>query len=60
LRESVRDDGLYDTNFNRTLKKNHDLFRGAISEDAIDEDGTVELSGEGLGRLAEVVKELGQ
>lgn len=60
LREAVKDDGLHDGNFNKVLKRNHALFRGAISENSIDEDGTVELSGAGMEKLAEVVKELGQ
>ena len=60
LREAVRDDGLYDGNFNKTLKRNHALFRGAIGEDSIDENGVVELTGGGMEKLAEVIKELGQ
>jgi hypothetical protein len=60
LREAVRDDGLYDGNFNKTLKRNHALFRGAIDEDGIDENGVVELTGGGMEKLAEVIKELGQ
>lgn len=60
LREAVRDDGLYDGNFNKTLKRNHALFRGAIGEDGIDENGVVELTGGGMEKLAEVIKELGQ
>lgn len=58
LRDSVREDGLLDNNFNGTLKRNHTLFRGAITEQKIAVDGTVELSGAGMARLAEVVKEL--
>ena len=60
LREAVRDDGLYDGNFNKTLKRNHALFRGAISEDGINENGVVELTGGGMEKLAGVIKELGQ
>jgi hypothetical protein len=60
LREAVRDDDLYDGNFNKTLKRNHALFRGAIGEDGIDENGVVELTGGGMEKLAEVIKELGQ
>lgn len=60
LREAVKDDGFYDSNFNKVLKRNHALFRGAISEDSIDENGVVELTGGGMEKLAEVVKELGQ
>lgn len=60
LREAVKDDGLHDSNFNKVLKRNHDLFRSAISEDSIDENGVVELTGAGMEKLAEVVKELGQ
>jgi hypothetical protein len=60
LREALKDDGLHDGNLNKNLKRNHDLFRGAITKDGIDEDGTVELTGPGLQKLAEVIKELGQ
>ncbi len=60
VREAVKDDGFYDGNFNKVLKRNHALFRGAISEDSIDESGVVELTGAGMEKLAEVVKELGQ
>ena len=60
LREAVKDDGLHDGNFNKVLKRNHALFRGAISEDSIDENGVVELTGTGMEKLAEVVKELAQ
>lgn len=60
LREALKDDGLHDGNFNKVLKRNADLFRGAISKDGIDENGTVELSGPGLERLAETIKELAQ
>jgi hypothetical protein len=60
LRQSVKDDGLYDGNFNKMFKRNSDLFRGAVSGSGIDEDGVVELTGDGMAKLAEVVKELGQ
>jgi hypothetical protein len=60
LRETVKEDGLYDGNFNGMLKRNHALFRGAITKDSIVEDEAVELTGAGLQRLAEIVKELGQ
>ena len=60
LRESVKEDGYYDGNFNGLLKRNYALFKGAITKDAIDEGEIVELTGAGLTRLAEIVKELGQ
>lgn len=60
LRESAKDDGLFDGNFNKMLKRHHSLFRGAISKDGVDEGGTVELTGAGLEKLAEVIKELAQ
>jgi hypothetical protein len=60
LREAVKDDGFYDGNFNKTLKRNHALFRGAIGEDGIDENGVVELTGSGMEKLAEIIQELGQ
>jgi hypothetical protein len=55
LRQSVKDDGLYDSNFTKLFKTNSDLFRGEV-----DEDGVVELTGPGMIKLAEIVKELGQ
>ena len=58
LREAVRDDGFFEKNFPRNLKRNANLFRGAIGSDDIDEAGTVELTGEGMAKLAEFVKEL--
>jgi len=60
LRESVKEDGFYDGNFNGMLKRNHGLFKGAITKGAITEDDVVELTGDGFARLAEIVKELGQ
>ena len=42
------------------LKRNHAMFRGAIDKDSIDENGVVELTGGGMEKLAEVIKELGQ
>ena len=60
LRDSVKEDGLMDGNFNKTLKRNHDLFRGAITESSIETNATVELSGAGMQKLAEIVKELSQ
>jgi hypothetical protein len=58
LRDSVKEDGLMDGNFTSTLKRNHTLFRGAINDDTIDVNGVVELTGAGMQRLAEIVKEL--
>jgi hypothetical protein len=60
LRDSVKEDGLLDSNFNMTLKRYHDLFRGAITESSIETEETVELSGAGMQKLAEIVKELSQ
>jgi hypothetical protein len=60
LRESVKEDGFHDGNFNGLLKRNHTLFKGAITKDTIKEDEVVDLTGAGLTRLAEIVKELGQ
>lgn len=57
LRGSVRDDGLFDSNFNKLFKR--DLFKG-IGNEGITDDTIVELSGTGLEKLAEVIKELGQ
>jgi len=60
LRESVKEDGLLDGNFNMNLKRNHSLFKGAITKDEIKQADVVELTGAGMERLAEIVKELGQ
>lgn len=45
LRENIKEDGLFDPNFNGMLKRNHQLFRGAILKDKIDENAVVELTG---------------
>ncbi|MBR0857153.1 hypothetical protein [Bradyrhizobium liaoningense] len=60
LREALKDEGLHDGNFNKVLKRNAELFRGAISKESIDENGTVELTGAGMKKLAETIKELAQ
>ena len=59
LRENIKEDGLFDPNFNGMLKRNHQLFRGAISKDKIEENAVVELTGAGYEKLAAIVKELG-
>jgi len=60
LRDAVRDDGFFDKNFGRNMRRNAGFFRGTIREDDIDEGGSVELSGEGMEELAKVIKELSQ
>jgi hypothetical protein len=57
LRSSVQDDGFYDGNFNKLIKG--DLFKG-VGKDGVTDDSVVELSGTGLEKLAEVIKELAQ
>jgi hypothetical protein len=57
LRGSVRDDGLYDGNFNKLFRR--DLFKG-VGKDGVTDDILIELSGTGMDKLAEVIKELGQ
>jgi hypothetical protein len=57
LRASVRDDGFFDGNFNKLFKK--DLFKG-VGKDGVTDDAVIELSGPGMEKLAEVIKELGQ
>lgn len=59
LRESCKEDGLADSNFNKTLKKRHKLFKGAIQSTKIIETGVVELTGDGYEKLAETIRELG-
>lgn len=60
LRDTVKEDGYMDTNFVKNLRRQHDLFRGAITDDSVDIDGSVELSGAGYEQLAAIVKELAQ
>lgn len=55
LRGSVRDDGFFDSNFNKLFKR--DLFKGA-TKDGVTDDTIIELSGTGMEKLAEVIKEL--
>ncbi len=57
LRSSVRDDGLYDGNFNKLFRR--DLFKG-VSKDGVNDDTLIELSGTGMEKLAEIIKELAQ
>ncbi len=59
LRENVREDGLYDSNFNGMLKSNHKFFKGAISQKSINENAVVELTGSGYEKLAAIAKGLG-
>jgi hypothetical protein len=58
VRDTCKEDGLFDGNFNKVLKKNSNLFKGAITPDKINEDEQIELTGEGLIRLADVIKKL--
>lgn len=58
VRDTCKEDGLFDGNFNKVLKKNSNLFKGAITPDKINEDEQIELTGEGQIRLAEVVRKL--
>lgn len=60
LRDTIKEAGLMDGNFNKALKANHRLFRGAVTKDKIVETETIELTGEGYERLAAIIKELAQ
>lgn len=60
LRENVREDGLFDGNFNGLLKRNHALFKGAITKDSIKETEPIELTGAGMEKLAAIIKEMSQ
>lgn len=60
LRDSIKEAGLMDGNFNKILKKNSILFRGAVTKDKIIEGESIELTGPGYERLAQVIKELSQ
>jgi hypothetical protein len=57
LRASVRDDGFLDSNFNKLFKR--DMFKG-LGKEGVTDDTVIELSGAGMEKLAEVIKELGQ
>jgi hypothetical protein len=57
LRGSVRDDGFFDSNFNKLFKR--DLFKG-VGKDGVTDDTVIELTGTGMEKLAEVIKELAQ
>lgn len=60
LRDNVKEDGLLDGNFNMMLKRNHTLFKGAITKDSIKEGEPIELTGAGMEKLASIIKEMGQ
>lgn len=60
LRDSIKEAGLMDGNFNKVLKKNNSLFKGAVTKDKIVEGENIELTGQGYERLAQIVKELSQ
>jgi hypothetical protein len=57
LRSSARDDGFFDGNFNKLFKR--DLFKG-VGKDGVTDDTVIELSGTGMEKLAEVIRELAQ
>jgi hypothetical protein len=57
LRASVRDDGFFDGNFNKLFKR--DLFKG-VGKEGVTDDTIIELTGSGMEKLAEVIKELAQ
>lgn len=60
LRETINEAGLMDGNFNKVLKRNSNLFRGAVTKDKIVETETIELTGEGYEYLSKIIKELVQ
>src|SRR5262249_1334394 len=51
LRASVRDDGFFDSNFNKLFKR--DLFKG-VSKEGVTDEAIIELSSTGMEKLAEV------
>jgi hypothetical protein len=57
LRASARDDGFFDGNFNKLFKR--DLFKG-VGKEGVTDDTVIELTGSGMEKLAEVIKELAQ
>lgn len=59
LRDSCKEDGFFDSNFNKMLKSHSKLFKGAIRSDKIVETEIVELTGLGYEELAKIIKELG-
>ncbi len=60
IRDACKDAGFHDSNFTANLKKHFESFKGTITEKTIDENGTVELSPQGLSKLAEIIKQLAQ
>ena len=50
----------YDGNFTANLRSRANFFRGPITGKSVKDTDIVELSGEGLTKLAELIKELGQ
>jgi hypothetical protein len=58
IRESCKEAGLYDSNFNKALKGNASLFKGAVTADKIIDEAQLELTGEGQASLAETITEL--
>jgi hypothetical protein len=45
IRASCKEVGLFDGNFNKTLKSNAGLFKGAVTTDKINDDAELELTG---------------
>ncbi len=58
VRETCREEGLFDSNFTTSLKNQHKFFKGAITEKKINEAGAVELSGQGYVKMAEIIRDL--
>lgn len=60
IRDACKEEGLFDGNFATNLKNRSDCFKGAITKKSIDNSGTVELSGPGMIKVAEIIKQLAQ
>jgi len=60
IRDTCKEEGLVDGNFTGNLKSRAEYFKGAITEKSIDSNGVVELSGLGMIKLAEIIKQLAQ
>lgn len=60
IRDTCKEEGLYDGNFTANLRKKAKYFRGPITGKSVKDTDIVELSGEGTTALAELIRELGQ
>ena len=60
VRDTCKEEGVYDSNFTANLRAKAKYFRGPITSKSVNDTDVVELSGEGTTALAELIRELGQ